>query len=106
MIILTPLSNRPCLIVDLMADHKKFLFAVTRPIQKNCPNPKNIISLSKKDFFYFMFSDSVFPYLLNFPSKMLRYAVVNRGATERGMNWNKCYSLLFIFRISPIQFSL
>ena len=31
-------------------------------------------------------------------------AVVNRAATERGMNWNKCHSLLyFIFKILPFN---
>ena len=33
------------------ANHKKFLFAVTQPTQKNCPYPKNFIGLSEKDIF-------------------------------------------------------
>ena len=48
---------------------KKILFAVSRPTQKNCPYPQKFIGLPEKDFFHFIFSDSVFLY---FPSKMLR----------------------------------
>ena len=67
------------------------------------PLPKKFYWSSwKRYFFYFMFSDSVFQFLLYFPSKNAdnvrsKCAVVNRGATERGMNWNKCHSLLYSY---------
>ena len=48
---------------------KTFLFAVTRPTQKNCPYPELFIGFPEKDFFLFhilRFSFSIFP------SEMLR----------------------------------
>ena len=64
-----------------------FLFAVTRPTQKNCPYPKFFIGLPEKDFFFISSSQIQF---FNFFSislqKCLECAVVNKGVTERGIN--------------------
>ena len=66
---------------------KFFLFAVTQPTQKNCRYPKIFIGLPVKDFFfYFMFSDSVFQFLLYCPSKRMRMcSSIQRSYLLEGM---------------------
>ena len=76
------------------ADHKKFLFAVTRPTLKNCPYPNIFIGLP--EFFFISCSQTEIQFFNFFCislEKCWECAVVSRGAAERGMNWNKCHSL-------------
>ena len=73
---------------------KKILFSVTRPTQKNCPYPKKFIGLPEKDFFISRSQIHFFNFFSISLQKCSECAVVNRGATEREMNWNKCHSLL------------
>ena len=77
------------------ADHKKFNICCHPTDPENCPCPKTFIGLSEKDFFLISCSQIQFFNFLSISlQKCSECAVVNKGATERGMNWIKCHSLL------------
>ena len=66
---------------------KNFLFAVSRPTQKNCPYPKIFIGLLEIFFFISCFQTQVFNFFCISHKKWRECDVVhNRGATERGIN--------------------
>ena len=90
-----PISLIPSQVIELSLTIKNLIFYLLSPdlLRKIAPTQifllvflkKIFISCSQIQFFNF-FSISL--------QKCSEYAVVNRGATERGMNWNKCHSLL------------
>ena len=85
---------------------KKILFAVTRPTQKNGPYSKNCWSSWKRFFFISSSQILFFSFFSIFLQKWWECALVNRGATGKKMNWNKCHSILQIhIKISPIPSS-
>ena len=73
----------------IQADHKKILFAVTQPPQKNCLYSNFFIYLPENVFFFFLISSShnqFFNFFCISLQKCWECALVNKGATERKIN--------------------
>ena len=77
------------------ANHKKFSVCCHRTDPEKLPlPPKNYWSSWKRFFFISCSQTQLFNSFCISLTKCSECAAVKRGLTEKGMNWNKCHSLL------------